>query len=522
LSDRLDRRLEALAEALELADGRLDAEAVAAARRVVERAGRRLGLGLESTVVALAGPTGAGKSSLFNLLAGSDVASVGRRRPTTATPTAATWGESPTALLDWLEVPRRHHAGDGPLSGLVVVDLPDFDSVERAHRVEVDRVVELVDLLVWVVDPQKYADASLHDDYLRPLARHAGAMLVVLNQADVVGEAGSARVRADLGALLKSDGIDGVPVIVASARTGAGVGELRDALADAVRRRAAAVERLTADVVASADALGRQLDRRERGGVRKEDRERLRRTLADAAGVGAVERAVEQAHRRRGALAVGWPFARWVRRLRPDPLRRLRLPETPAVDVRTSLPPPSPVQREQVAAATRALAAGASRGLPPPWPNLVRTAATRREDDVVDRLDRAVGGADLHVSRPRWWGPAGLLQRVVAAATLVGLLWLVALVLLAWLQLDDVVPLPEVRGVPVPTVLLLGGAAAGIALAFFFRLVNGLSATRRSRAAGRSLRARVDEVAAELVLDPVEAELEAHRRLAELLARASN
>ena len=74
-----------LAEASGLAEGRLPDEAVERARAVVARAGERLGLGLESTVVALAGPTGAGKSRLFNALAGEDLAAVGRRRPTTST-----------------------------------------------------------------------------------------------------------------------------------------------------------------------------------------------------------------------------------------------------------------------------------------------------------------------------------------------------------------------------------------------------------------------------------------------------
>ena len=39
-------------------------------------------------------------------------------------------------------------------------------------------------MLVWVLDPQKYADAAVHDRYLRPLAGHGEVMLVVLNQVD--------------------------------------------------------------------------------------------------------------------------------------------------------------------------------------------------------------------------------------------------------------------------------------------------------------------------------------------------
>ena len=55
----------------------------------------------------------------------------------------------------------------------MLLDLPDHDSTVAAHRLEVDRLVALVDVLVWVLDPQKYADAAIHERYLRPLARTA-------------------------------------------------------------------------------------------------------------------------------------------------------------------------------------------------------------------------------------------------------------------------------------------------------------------------------------------------------------
>ena len=60
------------------------------------------------------------------------------------------------------------------MDGVVLLDLPDHDSTEVAHHLEVDRIVKLADLLVWVLDPQKYADAAVHDRYLAPLAGHAG------------------------------------------------------------------------------------------------------------------------------------------------------------------------------------------------------------------------------------------------------------------------------------------------------------------------------------------------------------
>ena len=77
----------------------------------------------------------------------------------------------------------------------MLLDLPDHDSTEVSHHLEVDRLVELADLLVWVLDPQKYADAAVHDRYLAPLASHQDVMLVVLNHIDTV-PGGPARVDA--------------------------------------------------------------------------------------------------------------------------------------------------------------------------------------------------------------------------------------------------------------------------------------------------------------------------------------
>ena len=505
----LDDRLGALREAAGLAEGRLDDADVAAARAVVAKAGARLGLGLESTVVALAGPTGVGKSLLFNVLAGSELAAVGRRRPTTAAGQAAVWGDGADALLDWLEIRRRHRVDANGLDGLVLLDLPDFDSVEASHRVEAERVVALADLVLWVVEPQKYADASLHDRYLRPLATHAAAMAVVLNQADLLAPADVAAWRGDMERLLERDGVPKLPLAVVSARTGDGMSELRRLLVERVKARDAAVARLAADLGQALVPLAAGCEGRAHG-VRREDRARLLDALEDAAGVPTVLRAVGDAHRRRGALATGWPFVRWLRRFRPDPLRRLRLPESPQPEVRTSMPPPTEVQRAQVASAARRLADGAAEGLPQPWPRLAREAAVAADDRVADRLDRAVSSADLGVSRPRWWRAAALLQGLLALAVTAGAVWLAALAVLGWLRIEDVVPLPEVEGIPIPTLLLLGGAAAGIVLAFLFRLVNGVGASRRARRAGRSLRQQVETVAEELVLGPVERELDAH------------
>ena len=101
----------------------------------------------------------------------------------------------------------------------MLLDLPDHDSTEVSHRAEVDRLVRLVDAFIWVLDPQKYADAVLHDEYLRPLAAHRDVMVVALNQSDRLSAPDVAACVRDLDRLLIEDGLGGVPVLATSAVT---------------------------------------------------------------------------------------------------------------------------------------------------------------------------------------------------------------------------------------------------------------------------------------------------------------
>ena len=99
---RLVDHLQALSEAVDLCDGRVDSDALDEARRVVDQADRRAGDSGSATVVALAGATGSSKSSIFNLV--RHHFGNGRRRPTTAHAMACSWGEeSAEELLDWLQ-----------------------------------------------------------------------------------------------------------------------------------------------------------------------------------------------------------------------------------------------------------------------------------------------------------------------------------------------------------------------------------------------------------------------------------
>ena len=531
----LEGRLAGLEQAVESGRGRLDDAVVDAAAGVCRRAGARLSLSADHTVVALAGATGSGKSSTFNALVGLDLAAVGVRRPTTSYATACIWGEDRAdELLDWLAIPERHRVsresmldqdlpaargrGDrrSSLEGLVLLDLPDHDSTEVGHHLEMQRLIAMTDLMVWVLDPQKYADAAIHERFLAPMATHADVMLVVLNHIDQVAPERREAMLDDVRRLLAADGLTGVPVLATSARTGEGVEELREAVARRVADKAATRARLGGDVSQAAARMSAQSgdgEPRELGG---RDKRELVESLTTAAGVPIVVDAVQRAATVRSRQATGWPLTAWVSKLKPDPLRRLHLDRaTTGRDLiaaaAASMPTTDVVHRARVETSVRDLCDEVSTGLAQPWTRAVRRASTSRFEDLGDRLDRAVTTTDLGVAgTPLWCRGVRVLQWVLLLAALVGAAWLGVMAVLAYLQLAGM-SAPDVQGIPLPTGLLIGGVALGILLALVSRVFISVGAKARARKAEKRLRAAVAEVAEELVVVPVAAELAAHR-----------
>ena len=264
--EALVARCDALAAALEITSERLDGEVRERIQRSVDGVRERLELGVGHTVVALAGGTGSGKSSLFNAISRLDFADVGIMRPTTSEVTAASWDDGAEAMLDWIGVTRQRRiiqanelGQDVFLDGLVLLDLPDHDSIEAKHRESVDRVLPLVDLLIWVVDPQKYADDALHSGYLRESAGTEASMLVVLNQMDTVPLGRREELIEDLRRLIDEDGLDGVDVMTASAVTGVGVTSIRRLLETVCKRQTIAAGRASAELDLAARALATEL-----------------------------------------------------------------------------------------------------------------------------------------------------------------------------------------------------------------------------------------------------------------------
>lgn len=503
----LTQRLAALDEAAALGGDHLSPAEHAALARVADAAGERRRLSGEHTVVGFFGATGSGKTSLFNAVVGEDLGKTAARRPTTSSPLAAVWDPAGSEeLLDWLEVEdRRNRPGDfAPGAGpLILLDLPDFDSVEPVHREIATRLAGQVDVLVWVTDPEKYADSIIHDHFIRPHASHSAVTLAVLNKSDRLSDADRKAVSRSLEQLLKDDGLKKVSVIPTSARTGYGIGDLRSAIARIAAAHSAQTARIEADIATVTAPWAGQKTLKP---VPDSTKEWMDGLLADAAGSDRLADITAAAYRKRLGQKTGWLLTSWMLRLRPDPLKRLGLREE-ADDTgvhRSSIPALDASGRAVANRGVRGYAADVSEGLPDRWASAVVDRTETIIDSLPEELDRAAARTELPAQPSRAWGLFTVVQWLALLTALVGVIWFLLAAFVPGVLhplLDEVIP--TVEGWPVPTLLILGGLLTGIVLGMF-TAVNGLAigSTVKWRT-GRALRREVAEISEEKVAAPL-------------------
>ncbi|WP_078858574.1 YfjP family GTPase [Streptomyces sp. NRRL F-2799] len=515
----LRSRLDALRELVGLSRARLDNQTLAEAARVLDEATARRKLSGQHTVVAIAGATGSGKSQLFNTLAGAPISETGVRRPTTAAPIACSWSDGAATLIDRLGIPGRLRRrplqsaeAEAQLRGLVLIDLPDHDSAAVQHREHVDRALKLVDAVIWVVDPEKYADAALHERYLRPMAGHAEVMIVVLNQTDRLPAEATEQILDDLRRLLDEDGIalgeyeePGATVLALSALTGDGVSDLREVLGKIVAERGAAARRVSADVDAAAADLRPVYAAGQGVGLSEEAREEFSERLADAVGATAAGEAAERAWLRGANRACGTP---WLRLWRWYQDRGG--PQTGSLPVRQQTDAEA-TARQRVEQAVRTVSDQAAAELPMPWAQAVREAAVRGSQGLSESLDELAGQAGLppgRPPRPGWWPVAVLVQAAMTLLQIVGGAWLVG-------QIAGVLS----PNLGVPVLLMLCGIIGGPLVEWGCRLAARGPARRYGQEAERRLREAAASCGRARVLDPVAAELLRYREVREQYGR---
>jgi GTP-binding protein EngB required for normal cell division len=554
----LSARLTALARLIQIgaartAGGGFSGDLLRDAGDLVDRAGERLRLSAGHTVVALAGGTGSGKSSLFNYLGGADFSAVGVTRPVTRDAHVCTWGAPGSGpLLEWLGVPRRYRytrgsaldSGDASLNGLILLDLPDHDSVVGGASHQVDRLIGMADLMVWVLDPQKYADAAVHRRYLVPLAGHSAVIAVVLNQTDLLSPEEVEDCVADLRRLLDSEGLQDAVLLVTSAVTGEGMDQLHGLLAEAVSQRRATASRISADLdgiaaefapyaepaegaAARPDLAGATAGTGRLGGTGRVSSgaiAKLVEAFARAVGVTAVAEALQSARELRAVDYVGWPVAWLAERLSGrDPVRKIRLGRLWA-EVKSMTAGPTGAQQAEIASALTKLADEIGRPLPRPWSQTTRAAVRSRAGQIPAAL-----GAAMRESTPdenkitQWWRLIGALQGLLLGCVIVSVAWIVVLLIFGVFHASREVPrlfsdlslLPWII-VMIAAFLLLGWLTA----AGCMNLVRTGAETESLKVQER-MRDRIENVAREMVVEPAEQELAEYQRFRDELRVAA-
>jgi GTP-binding protein EngB required for normal cell division len=570
IGSELSARLSALARLIQIGAARSGGDGISPkliddAGDLLGRAGERLRLSSSHTVVALAGGTGSGKSSLFNKIAGADFSTVGVTRPVTRDVHACVWGVSGSGpLLEWLGVPRRHRyarasaldSGEQSLAGLVLLDLPDHDSVMAHATDQVDQLVEQADLMIWVLDPQKYADAAVHRRFLVPLAGHSEVVAVVLNQSDVLSPEQVEDCVNDLRRLLDAEELHDVQIVVTSAVTGAGVDGLLQLLAKTVSARRAATTRIAADVdalvtrfqpyagpdpgpftaaaaagdfTAAAAAAG---DGRGRVGGPASDSaavvrilgaapSRLAAAFARAAGVSAIGDALQSARELRAVDYVGWPVTWLVERIvRRDPVRKIRLGKLWA-ELRGVTAGPSGAQQSEIDNALTELADEVSPALPKPWSSTIRVAIRSRSADIPAALGERIGAAlPAENNIAAWWRAVGIWQGLLLGGSIVGLAWIVAILVFGVWHAATVPHLFRAVGL-LPVLVLLIAAAMVLGWVTANSCVKAVrtAAVLENEQVAEDMQNRMAGVAQELVVVPAQQELaELERFRAELRA----
>lgn len=136
-------------------------------------------------IVAFLGGSGVGKSTLLNRLAGQQIALASAVRPTSREVTLFHHRSVKIAhLADFLPLEKIKIAQHSEENNkhIIWVDMPDFDSTEQSNQQLTLQCLAHIDVLIYVVSPERYRDSKAWQILISEGGRHA--WVFVLNQAD--------------------------------------------------------------------------------------------------------------------------------------------------------------------------------------------------------------------------------------------------------------------------------------------------------------------------------------------------
>ncbi|TMD78178.1 MAG: hypothetical protein E6I77_06100 [Chloroflexi bacterium] len=506
----------------------LDASAAVVTRETTRA---RLGFPSSAYVLALAGGTGVGKSTLLNAIAGENVSLASARRPTTSE--AVAWvpssrGRELAGLLQWLGISEvREHAG-GALADVAVIDLPDFDSIARAHRDRVDALLPRVDAVLWIVDPEKYKDHVMHGAYIREFAPRIRRQIVVLNRSDLLTPEDTRRVADDMRDQLRKDGAAAVDVVATRAREGAaGIRELREWLESGVEAKRVVASRIAAEAreaVRDLAAGAGVLEGTAAPLIAPARRERALSSVAAGAlaliDVAGLERqavaATRFAARRRGAGPLGRLTSAIYRlsgraRTSADPVDFLR-----RWQLRGSLAPAVEPLRDLVTSELPSVPAPLRGAL------AALSAPALLDHRLTETIDRSLGAetANFQVPTSALWSVISIAQYAVTALLVFSLLWFASLFVIHDAPVGAI-PVPYLGPVPTPVVLLAASLLGGYVLAKLLGLHAGWLGRRWAKRVSARISREVRQAIADNLLVPLE-QFEASRAALHNAVRAAD
>ncbi|MBM7825456.1 GTPase Era involved in 16S rRNA processing [Arcanobacterium pluranimalium] len=533
-----------LEQILRLARGKIDPASLHEAEDFLAYSSQRRQRGIEHSVIAFAGGTGAGKSSLLNSVLGFDVAPVAPTRPTTSEPQAVCSSPAPE-LLDWLDVRRRHIEptlaktlgvdSNASASSVIMLDLPDIDSTNNHNREIARRLSQKVDVLIWVLDPQKYADAIIHDDYLAHMRHHAEVTIVVLNQADTLAERIQADVVADAQRILHSHGID-VPVLATSTRIGLGIVELRERIAQIVQERNVAYAHLCAQLknisdvleASAADGIWQFLDQ-------LPDRQSvLVDPLLGAIGGKQLEKILYESCVYRGNSSTTSIFTRWLWRAKVDPLKRFRLvkdnvdgadvwpDESVTVEAITELIGVDRSYQARYEMSVDEFITQVVEKMPRLWAHSIMQSHHRRAMAVLETAGDVLQRVSFPLRKvPLWWRLGNIAQWFLGVGAVVGALWLILLNFghLIQIQLIDppAVDFGGVVRIGLPLLVMVGAALASILVSLLSGVAHRWRARRMQKRIMRDVKQRMNEKLSVELMEPLKADLQRYLDYVELV-----
>lgn len=477
---------------------------------------KRQGASEALSVIAFAGASGVGKSELINSLTESAACEVGTHRPSTKVPQGVFCAQAnPTQLLELIGVTQSTGISQSEFSrgipeNLVFVDLPALEY--EPAREATAATLRGADVIVWVTDPQRYADASFVDSVLS--FPHVENTIVVLSHADTLNETQHERILEHLRDILTEHGLGDLPIYSAGRRLENLTSELLSKIVDMTSQGDA---RNTAFVSALHQGISDFVQASELDQVKPEALAELNESFDNPLKTEALLNLsptadrMADAYKRAAAFWIAWPVLTWIVGFKPSkkqsPDSRTTLPGIPSVN--------DWVLRHDAQTVTRQR----TKHLPPKWRTFFTSHSASLELPLVEALNLALSMQKVQSAPKRaWWKLWWIGQWILFLTLIASSLWLLVWAVGALASMSP--PVLWLGLIPLPALLFVVGLLGGLLWSLWGKHLAFTGAAKfgaKSQEAGNAL---IAEVSRESYLNPLRNDAKTLEQLVELTLKA--